>query len=102
MTGPELEAKIVAAALTDEQFRKELLNDPKRTFEKYFDVELDPNLSLKIVEEKEGEAVLVIPAEPALRSMPVNEIEEYLLGTCNHLYGEMLGTCGACGTLHSG
>jgi len=61
-TKKELEAKIIAKALKDEKFRQELIKDPKGCFEKEFGISIPGSIVINVVEEKEGEVCIVLPA----------------------------------------
>ena len=60
-TMKELEERIILKALKDSIFREQLLKDPKGTIGQELGIALPDHLSVKIVEEKENEVVLVIP-----------------------------------------
>jgi len=58
----ELEERLLAKAMKDEEFRRLLLWDPKTTVEKELGIALPGTMKIKVVEEKEGEVCLVLPA----------------------------------------
>ena len=60
-TMKELEERIILKALKDSIFRVQLLKDPKGAIGQELGIALPDHLSVKIVEEKENEVVLVIP-----------------------------------------
>ena len=70
MNRNEFEALIIAKAWKDPEFHKQLLADPKATFEEmikehYPEVKLPASLKINVVEEKPNEITLVLPVNPA-------------------------------------
>jgi len=57
----ELEERLLAKAMKDNEFRKQLLLDPKGAVEKELGIDLSGSMKITVVEEKEGEVCLVIP-----------------------------------------
>jgi len=57
----ELEAQIIGRALKDENFRLELIRDPKSVLEKELGAKIPDSVTVRILEEKEGEICLIIP-----------------------------------------
>jgi hypothetical protein len=60
----DLEARVIGRALKDENFRLELLRDPKSSLEKELGVKIPDSVTVRIVEEKEGEVCLILPQVP--------------------------------------
>ncbi len=56
---------IIAKALKDEAFRKELINDPKGVIARETGAQIPDNLEIKVVEEAENVAYFVIPQIPS-------------------------------------
>jgi|WetSurMetagenome_2_1015567.scaffolds.fasta_scaffold650245_1 hypothetical protein len=61
-TKKEFEEKIIAKALKDEKFRQELYRNPKGCLEKEFGISIPGSTVINVVEEKEGEVCIVLPA----------------------------------------
>lgn len=66
MTRRELEAKIVARAWEDEDFRRRFLANPKAMFEEYLGTKLPENLVMTAHEEDTNSLHFVIPAKPTV------------------------------------
>jgi hypothetical protein len=60
-----LRTKIIEKAWADPAFKQQLLADPKAALKAAFGVSIPDNITLKAVEEKANELVLVIPPNPA-------------------------------------
>jgi hypothetical protein len=60
----ELEARVIERAFKDENFRMELLRDPKGNLEKELGIKIPESVIVKIIEEKEGEVCLFLPLVP--------------------------------------
>ena len=61
----EQRLRIIARALKDEAFRKELISDPKGVISRETGAEIPDNLEIKIVEEAENVAYFVLPHIPS-------------------------------------
>ncbi len=70
----ELLAKIIARAWKDENFRNQLINNPKATF-KALGIDLPAHIDLKIVCDDPTHLHLVIPASPS----KVSELSQHEL-----------------------
>ncbi len=57
--------RIVAKALKDDGFRKDLIDDPKGVLTRETGCELPDNLEIKVIEEAENLAYLVLPHMPS-------------------------------------
>ena len=55
---------VIRAAWKDEEFRKKLLENPREAIKTQFDVDVNAELNIKVVEEDSGEMVLVLPVKP--------------------------------------
>lgn len=64
ITRQELEAKIVAKAWTDEDFRRKFLADPKSQFEEHLGISLPDALVMTAHQEDANHLHFVIPAKP--------------------------------------
>ena len=65
-SGPELRAKIVGKAAVDEDFRARLISDPKGAIEQEFDVHVPASLTIKVHQESDANAHLVLPPDSKL------------------------------------
>ncbi|GMK37801.1 hypothetical protein PCCS19_08550 [Paenibacillus sp. CCS19] len=59
-----LKVQIIKKAWEDEQFKQELLADPKAAIKQAFGVEIPEAVNLKVVEEESASYYLVIPPKP--------------------------------------
>lgn len=59
-----LKVQIIKKAWEDEQFKQELLADPKAAILKAFQVEIPASVNLKVVEEETASYYLVLPPKP--------------------------------------
>jgi hypothetical protein len=66
MSRAELEAKIVARAWEDEEFKQKFLADPKAMFEDYMGSKLPESLVMTAHQEDADHLHFVIPAKPAV------------------------------------
>ena len=63
-TRKDLEAEIIAKAWEDEQFRQELLSNPKEAIAKTLGAKLAENLEIRVVQETPNNLYLVLPVKP--------------------------------------
>ena len=61
----DIEAKLIAKAIEDTDFRKALLDDPKAAIEKEFNSSVPEGLSIKVVEEEPNTLTLMLPQQIA-------------------------------------
>jgi len=66
LTRKDIEAKIVALAWQDDDFRRRFVADPKGQFEERLGVKLPPSLTMTVHEEAADSLHFVIPAKPRL------------------------------------
>jgi hypothetical protein len=66
MTRRDLEAKIVARAWSDDDFKAKFLADPKAMFEEHLGTKLPETLVMKAHEETADAIHFVIPAKPRI------------------------------------
>jgi len=64
LTRQDIEAKIVAQAWQDEDFRRKFLADPKGQFEEKLGIRLPANLKITAHQEDENQLHFVIPVSP--------------------------------------
>jgi hypothetical protein len=64
LTRRDIEAKIVALAWQDDDFRRKFVADPKGQFEERLRIKLPPSLTMTVHEEAEDSLHFVIPAKP--------------------------------------
>ena len=64
LTRREIEAKVVALAWQDDEFRHKFVADPKGQFEERLGVKLPPSLKMTVHEENENSLHFVIPTKP--------------------------------------
>src|SRR6266536_2593827 len=74
MTRRDLEAKIVALAWKDDEFRKKFLADPKAQFEEKLGTKLPASLRITAHEENENSLHFVIPTKPLEK--PIEELSD--------------------------
>ena len=65
MDREELETMLIEKAWKDEDFREELLANPRRVIARETGTALPDNITIKIVQEDPNTRYLVIPANPA-------------------------------------
>lgn len=64
MLKPEkLREEIIKRALSDEEFKKRLLNDPKKTIEEEFNISTG-DADIEVLEERDKKYYIVIPNTP--------------------------------------
>ena len=61
----DIEAKLIAKAIEDTDFRKALLDDPKAAIEKEFNSAVPEGLSIKVVEEEPNTLTIMLPQQIA-------------------------------------
>ena len=61
----EREAKIIAKALEDDEFRKALIDQPKAALEKLRGKPLPEGLNVRVLEEEANSLTIVLPQKPA-------------------------------------
>jgi hypothetical protein len=71
----EYEDKLIARAMKDPDFRKDLLSNPKEVVEREFGIKLPPNVHLKAVEESENHLYLVLPPMAAANQRALSDDE---------------------------
>jgi hypothetical protein len=83
LTRRDIEARIVALAWQDEDFRHAFVSDPKRQFEERLGVKLPESLRMTVHEESETSLHFVIPAKPAsdLDELSDEDLEKVAGGT---------------------
>jgi hypothetical protein len=83
LTRKDLEAKIVARAWQDDEFRRQFVTDPKRQFEERLGFKLPDALRMTVHEEDENSLHFVIPMKPkeALGELSDEELETVSGGT---------------------
>ncbi|MFZ5985748.1 MAG: NHLP leader peptide family RiPP precursor [Bacillota bacterium] len=62
MKPEKLREEIIKRALTDEEFKKRLLSDPKKTIEEEFNISTG-DVDIKVLEETEDQFYIVIPCD---------------------------------------
>ena len=60
----ELQARLIARAWDDEEFKRRLLSDPKAAIGDELDIELPEDLEIEVVEETATKICLVLPVSP--------------------------------------
>jgi hypothetical protein len=63
-TRKEFEARLIVLAWKDEEFRKRLLQDPKKVFAEQIGSDLPSDLKIKVLEETPDQFYLVLPQNP--------------------------------------
>src|SRR6266496_6478225 len=91
MTRKDLEAKIVALAWKDDDFRKKFLADPKAQFEEKLGTKLPASLRITAHEENENSLHFVIPTKPkALEELSDEDLEKIAGGTVPVVVGSAI------------
>jgi hypothetical protein len=70
----QLEEKLIAKAMKDEAFRKNLLENPKTAIEEETGIKLPESINLKVVEEDAATFYLVLP--PKINPEKEDELSE--------------------------
>ena len=82
LTRKDVEAKIVALAWKDDDFRRKFLTDPKGQFEEKLGTKLPPSLKMTAHAEDENSLHFVIPMKPrAMSELSDEELEKVAGGT---------------------
>ena len=63
-TRKDLEIHLITRALKDEEFKQELLANPKAVIEKELDIELPSDLEINVLEETEDTLYMILPCNP--------------------------------------
>ena len=76
-TRQQIEAQIVAKAWKDEEYKQELLSNPKAIIEQEFGIELPQEVTVKVLEENLTSLYFVLPVNPleTLEDVEVSEEE---------------------------
>ena len=64
-TRKQLEELLIQKASEDQEFRRELLANPKRTLSKEFGIQVKGDLKITVLEESAHNLFLVLPVRPA-------------------------------------
>ena len=82
MTRRDIEAKIVALAWQDDDFRRKFVADPKGQFEERLGAKLPASLKMAVHEEDANSLHFVIPMRPAaISELSDEELEKVAGGT---------------------
>jgi hypothetical protein len=75
MTRNDLEARLVAHAWQDDEFKQELLSNPRAAFKREFGdvISLSEDLNIHVIEEKDKTFCLVIPKKPNMNTEELSE-----------------------------
>ncbi|MBD2387099.1 NHLP leader peptide family RiPP precursor [Cylindrospermum sp. FACHB-282] len=71
-----LEAKIIARAWKSEEYKQELLNNPKAVIEREFDIQIPEEVTVQILEETPTNLYFVLPMRPEITDGNLAEISE--------------------------
>jgi len=82
----QLEEKLIAKAMKDETFRKNLLENPKTAIEEETGIKLPESINLKVVEENPSNFYLVLP--PTINPETEDELSEAELEMVSGGYGD--------------
>jgi hypothetical protein len=74
-TRKDIEAHIIAQAWKDENYKQELLNNPKSIFEKEFGIKLSSQKKIEVLEEKPNTFYFVLPISPDLSKAELSDEE---------------------------
>ncbi len=81
----QLEENLIAKAMKDEVFRKNLLENPKAAIEEETGIKLPESINLKVVEENPSNFYLVLP--PKIKPETEDELSEAELEMVSGGYG---------------
>src|SRR5262245_34874895 len=82
LTRRDIEAKIIALAWQDDDFRRKFVADPKGQFEQRLGTKLPVSLKMMVHEENENSLHFVIPTKPkAVAELSDEELEKVAGGT---------------------
>ena len=85
-TRNELEAKVIAKAWQDEEFKQELLNQPRATIIREWGLEDIPdNVDIKVIEENPNTLYMVLPMKPVIANgeeLSEEQLESVAGGFC--------------------
>lgn len=76
----ELEAKCIAKAWKDDNFKQELLKNPNATFAKTMGLPIPANVQIKVLAETSNHYYLVIPKKPEVSEELSDEALEAIAG----------------------
>ncbi|OBR68022.1 hypothetical protein A7K91_18525 [Paenibacillus oryzae] len=65
----ELQNQIIEKAWVDEDFKKELIANPKAAIEKAFDLDIPADINVEVLEETSNHFYLVLPQNPSTRKI---------------------------------
>ncbi|SMC69826.1 NHLP leader peptide family RiPP precursor [Sporomusa malonica] len=102
-TWKEFEAQIIAKALKDETFRRELIQNPKKVLQQEIDkesgVKLPADLEVKIVEQPATTLIIVLPSVP-VGTLSDSELDQIAGGggaaSCDNGLAKSLPGCSFC------
>ena len=75
-TRSELERKLIERAWEDENFKQELLSNPKAVFARESGQELAKDLEIEVLQETANKGYLVLPTNPASATTAEGELSE--------------------------
>lgn len=65
----ELQNQIIEKAWVNEDFKKELIANPKAAIEKAFDLDIPADINVEVLEETSNHFYLVLPQNPSTRKI---------------------------------
>ncbi|MBD2387100.1 NHLP leader peptide family RiPP precursor [Cylindrospermum sp. FACHB-282] len=71
-----LEAKIIARAWKSEEYKQELLNNPKAVIEREFNIQIPEGVTVQILEETPTNLYFVMPIRPQIDDRNLAEISD--------------------------
>ncbi|MBD2387101.1 NHLP leader peptide family RiPP precursor [Cylindrospermum sp. FACHB-282] len=71
-----LEAKIIARAWKSEEYKQELLNNPKAVIEREFNIQIPEGVTVQILEETPTNLYFVMPMRPQIDDRNLAEISD--------------------------
>jgi hypothetical protein len=93
----EAQQRIVARALSDSDFRARLLENPREAILEALGIAISPATSIRVVEERPGELVLVLPARPVEPGRELTDIDlEQVSGGMSLAITTASTCCGIC------
>ena len=87
------ETNIILKAMKDPEFKKRLIENPRKTIEDELGTKIDNDISIKIITKKPKEMVLVIPEVNDAENIPDETLQQMAGGCFANTFGSSLFGC---------